>query len=26
MQDIAFGYQAAPASDVSKPDQVLYRE
>jgi alkanesulfonate monooxygenase SsuD/methylene tetrahydromethanopterin reductase-like flavin-dependent oxidoreductase (luciferase family) len=26
MQDIAFGYQAAPASDIVKPDQTLYRE
>ena len=26
MQDIAFGYQAAPASDIVKPDQALYRE
>lgn len=26
MQDIAFGFQAAPASDVRKPDGVLYRE
>ena len=23
MQDIAFGYQAAPASDIVKPDQVI---
>jgi alkanesulfonate monooxygenase SsuD/methylene tetrahydromethanopterin reductase-like flavin-dependent oxidoreductase (luciferase family) len=26
MADIAFGFQAAPASDVRKSDQVLYRE
>jgi alkanesulfonate monooxygenase SsuD/methylene tetrahydromethanopterin reductase-like flavin-dependent oxidoreductase (luciferase family) len=26
MTDIAFGFQAAPASDVRKPDQSLYRE
>ncbi len=26
MHDIAFGFQAATASDVHKPDQVLYRE
>ncbi|MDP1751723.1 MAG: LLM class flavin-dependent oxidoreductase [Reyranella sp.] len=26
MNDIAFGFQAAPASDVHKSDQALYRE
>src|SRR5262245_51685438 len=26
MNDLAFGFQAAPASDIHKPDQVLYRE
>jgi len=26
MNDLAFGFQAAPASDVRKPDQLLYRE
>lgn len=26
MSDIAFGFQAAPASDVHKSDQALYRE
>ena len=26
MADIAFGFQAAPASDVHKSDQALYRE
>ena len=26
MDDIAFGFQAAPASDVHKSDQALYRE
>ena len=26
MHDITFGFQAAPASDVKKPDQALYRE
>ena len=26
MGDIAFGFQAAPASDVHKSDQALYRE
>lgn len=26
MGDIAFGFQAAPASDVAKSDQALYRE
>lgn len=26
MSDIAFGFQAAPASEVHKSDQALYRE
>ena len=26
MNDIAFGFQAAPASEVHKSDQALYRE
>ncbi len=26
MNDLAFGFQAAPASDIHKPDQALYRE
>jgi hypothetical protein len=26
MNDLAFGFQAAPASDVHKSDQSLYRE
>lgn len=26
MPDLTFGFQAAPASDVRKPDQALYRE
>jgi hypothetical protein len=26
MGDIAFGFQAAPASEVHKSDQALYRE
>ena len=26
MNDLAFGFQAAPASDICKPDQALYRE
>ena len=26
MNDLAFGFQAAPASDVHKSDQALYRE
>ena len=25
MSDISFGFQAAPASDVHKSDQALYR-